>query len=253
MYKEDDDREGMTFLSYFLPHDDARWPHSYWLIEQELAWKFFRRLLPHVRFPNPDTGEIDVRLSELVDLDSPRFPESDENRRAHIVQDDFFEQGQKLERCLCDALAMLSPVDYRELVQLQAEDIFDISVHLKFADWAEGLKGDPFWHFHYLNICAEASRILGEWESQLHRLRAGEHLAIWRYYSSMGGARQGGLKSGKARAQNARLTPEAAANAFDALRKQGRPERSIAAIVALRHAVTPDHVRRVIKLAKKPT
>lgn len=61
---------------------------------------------------------------------------------------------------------------------------------------------------------------------------------------------EGGRASAKVRAENLRCTPELVAKAYQALLATGTEERNIAAKLAPRFNVTPDHIRKLRKKAK---
>jgi len=253
LYAGDDDRVGIPFHPDFVNYVEDRWWFIAPLLDRYREWKIYRRLLPHVLCLNPVTGQLDLRFSALVDQDAelPIY-HSGQAIWAREAESDFWRDAIELDRALWDAMALVNPSNYREMADLYADEI-DVGACLKYAEFAEKRQSDGSWTFHYLERFDEASRIVCRWEQELDQLRRGEILDLWRYQSSAEGASKGGRRSAETRAKNVLITPQKALALRAELVAQGRPERSIARIIAQRHSVSPDYVRRLIRPMKKQT
>ena len=64
-------------------------------------------------------------------------------------------------------------------------------------------------------------------------------------------ARIAGLASGKTRKEGAKLTPKLVSEQYQLLMSTGTEERNVAAKLATRFKVTPDHIRKLRKMANK--
>lgn len=64
-------------------------------------------------------------------------------------------------------------------------------------------------------------------------------------------ARRAGLASGKSRSKSTYLTPESVNKNYQILMATGTEERNVAAKLASRYEVTPDHIRKLRKKANK--
>jgi hypothetical protein len=173
-------------------------------------------------------------------------------RWAAAVLDEFVADSTEFERCLCDCLCALSPSNYREMVKAFRDDLDDELAHEEYAALSDSWREKGAWVFHLLGNFDVATQLIAKWRRELFRLRSGDIRAQWRGNATVLGAARGGKKSGESRARQARLSAEAASAAFEALRKEGRAVRNIAGIVAQRHGVSADYVRRLLK-NKKPT
>lgn len=133
-------------------------------------------------------------------------------------------------------------------------------------DWDAIKKKDPQWIAAiWLEARAEMlfeawlkSRNLAEWTRYLEEHPPSpEALAIAlmlgreKYESTKG--RKAGLASGKARLKTARCTPESVAKECQTLMATGTEKRDVAAKLANRFKVTPDHIRKLLKKAANQT
>jgi hypothetical protein len=64
-------------------------------------------------------------------------------------------------------------------------------------------------------------------------------------------ARRAGLASGKSRSESTYLTPESVNKDYQILMATGTEKRNVAAKLASRYEVTPDHIRKLRKKANK--
>ena len=64
-------------------------------------------------------------------------------------------------------------------------------------------------------------------------------------------ARRAGLASGKSRSESSVLSPESVNKGYQILMATGTEERYVAANLARRFGVTPDHIRKLRKKANK--
>ena len=233
------------------------WAFAAKLNELSWRWKYLRRVLRLVECTNPKTGKLDIRFTALVDSDSgdpSEYAGSDEAEAAAEIDEQFFDDGRELNVALCDALCELSAGTYSKWIA-DSEGLIDedlVPLLLDRAKEAAAAKAEGSWptysHFLWYLECCYA--VLAKWEEKLWQLRLGETLSVWRYQGSAQGAREGGIKSGVTRSKAVAITAEGAIKLRDELLSQGRPERSVARIIAQRHAVSPDHVRRLIRPAR---
>lgn len=252
LYAEDNDRIGIPFHPDLVTFVEGKWWFISPLLQRFREWKLFRRLLPQVLCVNPVTGDLDLPLGALTDEDAePLVRRSAQAMWANEAESSFWEDGRDLDRALWDALACVNPSNYREVIELYADDIDDAAC-LRYLETVENSQDGNRWVFHYLERFDEISRIVGKWEQELDRLRRGEILDLWRFELSIDGASKGGRRSAETRAKAVLITAEKALRLREELLSQGRAERSIASIIAKRHDVSPDHVRRLIR-RQKPT
>lgn len=247
-------RDQLEFSSLY-PSDvrEEDWGFADKLNGLKERWKYLRRVLFQVQCANPATGKLDVRLSELIDENS-RYADSEEAHAARAVVEEFVEESSEFNVYLCDALSVLSPATYRIWIDDCAEwvdedQLVALSARAEAAELA-GTKQTWMRYYLFMWHLDFAYGVLAKWEEKLWQLRLGDTLAVWRYLGSAQGAREGGLKSGETRAKAVAITAEAAMKLRDELLSQGRSERSVARIIAQRHSVSPDHIRRLIRPAK---
>jgi hypothetical protein len=254
----DDASERVDFFEIFPTEvDDRDWALAYQLNDLHKRWKFFRRLKAKVRCVNPETGEMDVLFTSLVDWEEPRFPDSQVCRWAGIVDQEFFEDGLRLNGALGRAFCALNPNVYLEWVEIcDAElDQEDINTLTSRAESAKRVLAEGGWgpYFHYLHQLDAAYEVLGKWQAKFDQLRNEEMLLIWKQSAVMIGASEGGRKSGRTRGQKVAATPETVAAHYAQMMAEGRSERDVAALLAARFRVSPDHIRRLRRQSKKPT
>lgn len=116
---------------------------------------------------------------------------------------------------------------------------------------------DFIWHDARAKLLYEAfvhSRDLSEWTRYLQAnppspqtLAIAMMLGLEKFQSELG--RAAGLKSGNARRENVRCTPEVVAREYQILMATGTEERNIAAKLATRFSVTSNHIRKLRKRA----
>lgn len=252
MYAGDEERVGIPFHPDFVSIANDRWCFISPLLQRYREWKYYRRVLPRVLCVNPATGSQDMRLSALLDQDADlSVRRSVQAIWAESAYSCFWEDSTDLDRALWDAVACVNPPNYQEMVELYADEINEAACR-KYLEYAEKCQSDGSWTFHYLERFDEISRTVGKWEQELDRLRRGEILDLWKFESSADGASKGGRRSAESRAKNVLITAEKARQLREQLLSQGRAERSIASIIAKRHDVSPDHIRRLIR-RQKPT
>jgi hypothetical protein len=251
-YGSDSPRSGLPFRLAFVPlcGKEERVQFGRQLVRLHDSWKLHRRLFYATPCINPRTGQFDISFRALAEETDPGIFESRQAQWARQYEERFWNDDEQLNCALCDALAMISPSDYRELVEVYSEDV-DEPACIAWAGLSERCQRDSSWQSHFFDRLNEASQIVHSWEDEWKRLQHGETLDLWRYYSSAEGARKGGIRSAETRAKNVLINAEAAIKLRDELLSQGRSERSVAQIIAQRHSVTPDHVRRLIRSTKK--
>lgn len=250
LYVQDEERVGIPFHPDFVSVVEGRWWFIHPLLRRYDEWKFYRRLLPLVACVHPKTGGLDIKLGALAeDTDDREVYASPQAEWARTVADEFWGDSVDLDRALWDALAMVNPREYREMVELYADEI-NVGACGKYADIAERAQTDGAWQFHYLERFDEASRIVGKWEERLRSLRNDEFMDLWRSYASAAGSQRGGRKSGQTRSKLAKLTVDDAVKMHGQLLAQGKAPRDIAALIAKRRLVSPDHVRALLREAR---
>lgn len=244
-------REGRTVLVYHVPFPkvaleevaaDLR-PFIAQINELLRSARLIERVMQRIKLRNPARPHSMVTARNLPSVPLGDLGETGIALATLLME--MYSSQQLMSSLRAKAICAVAPEYYR-----RERDAYVAAMTSRGHAWFQLFADDSLGLSDYLDAVREHTQIEEKWFAMYDSLASGAINAQWLANRQLQGSRKGGLASGRSRKAGSTLTPADVSNEYSRLLGEGKSPRDIAAIIAARHRVTADYVRKLRRATK---